>query len=153
MQRNVFHRLMGLVAGLSFLATACSTYLPLPSPVDRANGMVRLSLTEEARSQRFGALGSDLVAVEGEVRSSSDSAVTVAVSQVERIAADDQSVQNETVTIPTRYIGRVEQKRTLVGRSMLLAGAVVSGVILLGLHFGGGDVGSGHTGGPSTQGQ
>jgi hypothetical protein len=142
-----------VVAGLSFLVTGCSTYLPLPSPVDRANGMVRLSLTDEARGQRFGALGSDLVAVEGEVESSNDSAVTVAVSQVERVAADNQSIRNETVTIPTRYIGRVEQKRTLMGRSVLLAGAVVGGVILLGLRFGGGDVGTGHTGGPPTQGQ
>ena len=133
-------RLVAILVAISFAATACSSYLPTTAPVAPADATLRFSLTDDARGQQFGALGSQLVSVEGKVRSTNDSAITLAVSEVARVAADNQSVDGETVTIPLRYVGRVEQKRIQVTRSALLAGAILGGVVWLGLKSGGGNV-------------
>jgi hypothetical protein len=141
-------KITAVVVAISFLVAACSVYTPTSSPVGPASGTVRFSLTDAARSESFGQLGSQVVSVEGEVRSSDDSAVTVAVSEVARVAADNQAFHGETVTIPTRYIVRVEQKRTQVARSLLVAGAAVAAVVWLGIQAGHGDVSSRKSPGP-----
>jgi hypothetical protein len=141
-------KFVAVVVAISFLVTACSVYTPTTSAVGPASGIVRFSLTDAARSESLGELGSQVVSVEGEVRSADDSAVTVAVSEVARVAADNQELHGETVTIPTRYIARVEQKRTQVARSVLLAGAAVAAVVWLGVQAGHGDVSSRKSPGP-----
>lgn len=133
-------RLVAILVAMSFVPTACSSYLPSSTPVTHADATLRFSLTEDARGEQFGALGSQLLSVEGKVRSTNDSAITIAVSEVARVAADNQSLDGETVTIPLRYIGKVEQKRTQVARSALLAGAILAGAVWLGLQSGGGNV-------------
>jgi hypothetical protein len=125
-------KIVAPVMAVSFLLAACSTYAPTSLGVTPAKATVRFSLTDAAHSESFGQLGSQVTAVEGEVRSTSDSAITIAVSEVGRVAADNQAYHGEMITIPTRYIERVEQKRTQVGRSLLVAGAVIGAVIWIG---------------------
>src|ERR1700694_3873926 len=117
-------KLVAMVVAVSFLVAACSSYAPTSLAVAPASGTVRFSLTDAAHSESFGPLGSQVTSVEGQVRWTSDSAITIAVSEVGRVAADNQAYHGEMITIPTRYIGRVEQKRTRVGRSLLVAGGV-----------------------------
>jgi hypothetical protein len=94
-----------------------------------------------------------LVSIEGEVRSATDSTVTLAASEVSRVAADNQALHGETITIPTRYIGKVEQKRTQVARSLLVAGAVVGAAIWIGIQAGHGSVDTRRIPGPPTPGK
>jgi hypothetical protein len=82
------------------------------------------------------------------VRSANDSAIVIAVSEVGRVAADNQAYHGEMITIPTRYIGRVDQKRTQVARSLVVAGAVVGAVIWIGTQAGHGSVSSRRPPGP-----
>ncbi|MFN2637612.1 MAG: hypothetical protein ABR585_11330 [Gemmatimonadaceae bacterium] len=137
----------------TFLITACSTYTPVNSSVAPSSGVVRLSLTETARGENFSPLGARLVSIEGEVRSATDSTVTVAASEVSRVAADDQALHGETVTIPTRYIDKVERKRTQVARSLLVAGAVIGAALWIGIQAGNGSVDSRRVPGPPPPGQ
>ena len=141
-------RLVAILVGISFLPAACSSYVPSSAPVTPADATLRFSLTDDARGEQFGALGSDLLSVEGKVRAANDSAITIAVSEVARVAADNQSVDGETVTIPLRYVGRIEQKRTQLARSAILAGAILAGVVWLGLQAGGGNVSARRSPGP-----
>jgi hypothetical protein len=141
-------KFVGVVVAFSFLVSACSTYAPSSLATAPASGTLRFSLTEAAHSESFGSLGSQVTSVEGEVRSSTDSAITVAVSEVGRVAADNQAYHGEMITIPTRYIGRVEQKRTQVARSLLVAGAVIGAVVWIGAQAGHGSVSSRRPPGP-----
>jgi hypothetical protein len=141
-------KIVAVVVAVSFFVAACSTYAPTSLVVAPAKATVRFSLTDAAHSESFGPLGSQLTAVEGEVRSTSDSTITIAVSEVGRVAADNQAYHGEMITIPTRYIERMEQKRTQVGRSLLVAGAVIGAVVWIGTQAGHGAVSSRRPPGP-----
>jgi hypothetical protein len=141
-------KIVAVVVAISFLVGACSTYAPTSLAAAPTSGTVRFDLTDAAHSESFGSLGSQVTSVEGKVRSTSDSAVTIAVSEVGRVAADNQAYQGNMITIPTRYIGRVEQKRTHVGRSLLVAGAVLGAVVWIGSQAGHGSVSSRRPPGP-----
>ncbi len=146
-------RIVGVAVAISSLLAACSTYTPISSAVAPAKGTLRFSLTEEGHSQYFGNLGSQLESIEGVIRTRSDSAVTLSATEVARIAADNQALHGESVTIPSRYIARVEQKRTQVGRSLVVAGAIAGGLLWIGAHMGGGDVSYKNPPGPPVPGK
>jgi hypothetical protein len=139
---------VAVIVAITFLVGACSTYAPTSLAAAPTGGTVRFDLTDAAHSESFGSLGSQVTSVEGKVRSTSDSAVTISVSEVGRVAADNQAYQGDMITIPTRYIGRVEQKRTQVGRSLLVAGAVLGAVVWIGSQAGHGSVSSRRPPGP-----
>jgi hypothetical protein len=128
--------------------TACSTYVPITMQVAPQAGTVRLALRDDARRQNFGALGSEIESIEGKVSAVSDSGITIAASQVSRLDADDQSYRGESALIPSRYVLSVSQKRTQVGRSLLLGAAITAGAIWIGSSLGGGSVGYHRVGTP-----
>ena len=99
------------------------------------------------RTETLGLLGTQVTSVEGEVRSISDSAVTIAVSEVGRASSDAERFFGEAVTIPSRYIEGIERKHVQVARSLLIAGAIVGGAIWIGTQ-GHGSVTLGHPSGP-----
>ena len=132
-----------LVASLTlgfFGVSACSTYAPIALQTAPQFGTVRLALSDDARSQSFGQLGSQIQSIEGRVRSVSDSGIAISASEVGRVDAEDQSYHGETVLIPPRYIVAVSQKRVQVGRSVLLAALITGGAIWIGSSLGGGSV-------------
>ena len=141
-------KVVAAFAVASVLVAACSTYAPTSLASAPASGTVRLALTDAARAVSFGLLGSQVTSVEGQVRSTSDSAVTIAVSEAGRVAADNQAYNGEMVVIPTRFIGSVEQKRTQVARSLAVAGAVVGAVVWIGTQAGHGAVSAKKPSGP-----
>jgi len=100
----------------------------------------------------LGPLGSEVTSVEGEVTSISDSAVTIAVQEIGRESADNERFHGQLVTIPSRFIGRIDRKHVQVARSLLIAGAILGGAIWIGSQ-GHGDVGLGNPGRPPGGGQ
>jgi hypothetical protein len=133
---------------VSVSVAACSTYAPTSLASAPASGTVRFALTDAARAESFGPLGTQVTSIEGQVRAASDSAVTIAVSEVGRVAADNQGFQGEMIVIPTRFIGRVEQKRTQVARSLMVAGGLIGAVIWIGSQAGHGSISSRRPSGP-----
>jgi hypothetical protein len=109
-------------------------------------------MNDAGRSETLGRLGAQVTTVEGEVRSISDSTVTIAVSEVSHVSSDVEPYHGEAVTIPSRYIGAIERKRVQVARSLLIAGAILGGAIWIGTQ-GHGDVTSRAPGGPPISGQ
>ena len=134
------HRLVAALTLASVAGSACSTYTPITLQVAPEAGTVRLALTDDARAQNFGALGSQIASIEGRVRSVSDSGITISASEVSRADADDDRYRGETALIPSRYVVSVSKKRTQVVRSVLLAGAITGGLIWIGTSLGGGSV-------------
>lgn len=141
-----------LVASLAlgcFAASACSTYAPITLQTAPRAGTVRLALSDDARNQNFGLLGSQIQSIEGRVRSVSDSGVAISANEVARVDTDDQSFRGETVLIPSRYVVGVSQKRVQVARSVVLAALITGGAIWIGKSLGGGSVSYGR--GPTPQ--
>lgn len=141
-------RIEAAVGAVLFLVAACSTYAPASLASAPASGTVRFALTDAARAESFGPLGSQVTSVEGQVRSTSDSAVTIAVSEVGRVASDNQAYHGEMIVIPTRFIGSVQQKRTQVARSLMVAGGVIGAVLWIGSQAGHGSISSKRPPGP-----
>jgi len=120
------------MVGVVLVAGACSTYAPVTTSITPSSGTVRLSLNDAGRSEMLGPLGSEVTSVEGEVSSISDSALTIAVQEIGRESADNERFHGQLVTIPSRFIGRIDHKHIQVARSLLIAGAILGGAIWIG---------------------
>jgi hypothetical protein len=125
-------RLAAVIIASDLLCGACFSYTSFSGALGPTSGTVRLSTNDSGRSETLGRLGAKVTMVEGEVRSISDSTVTIAVSEVSRVASDVETYHGEAVTIPSRYIGAIERKHVRFARSLLLAGAILGGAIWIG---------------------
>jgi hypothetical protein len=146
-------RVLATALGISLAVNGCVTYMPLGSGITPDPATVRLSLTDAARSENIGSLGSQIVSLEGKVQATSDSNVTVVVNEVGRVAADNQTIAAQTVTVPLGFIDRVERKKILIGRSLLLTGAITGVAIWIGMQAGHGNVSYGRPATPPPPGQ
>ena len=144
-------RLVGAIVASSVLGVACSTYTSITPALAPNSGTVRLSLNDAGRTELLAPFGKQLTSVEGEVRSVSDSAITIAVTEVSRSSSDIEQYHGEPMTIPSRYIGVIERKHVQVARSLAIAGAILGGAIWIGTQ-GHGDVTYRTPGGPPTNG-
>jgi hypothetical protein len=137
---SAYTRVVAVAVALSFFINGCATYVPLGPRLASGPTTVRLSLTESGHTEALGSLGSQIVSLEGELRSVGDSIVIMAVSEIGRVAADNQTVPVQTVAVPVRLIERADRKKIMVGRSLLLAAAVTGAVVWIGLQAGHGSV-------------
>jgi len=144
-------RLVGAVVASIILCPGCSTYTSIKSELAPSSGTVRLSLNDAGRTETLAPFGKALTSVEGEVRSVSDSAIMIAVSEVSRASSDVEQYHGEPMTIPSRYIGRIERKHVQVARSLAIAGAILAGAVWIGTQ-GHGDVTYRSRGGPPSNG-
>jgi hypothetical protein len=144
-------RLVGAIVASSFLCVACSTYTSINPALAPRSGTVRLSFNDAGRTETLAPFGRQLTSVEGEIRSVTDSAITIDVSEVSRASSDVEQYHGEEMTIPSRYIGVIERKHVQVARSLAIAGAILAGAIWIGSQ-GHGDVTYRTPGGPPTNG-
>jgi len=144
-------RLVGALVASSILCVACASYTSITPALAPSSGTVRLSLNDAGRAEALAPFGKQVTSVEGEVRSVTDSAITIAVSEVSRASLDVEQYHGEAMTIPSRYIGVIERKHVQVARSLAIAGAILAGAIWIGTQ-GHGDVAYRSPGGPPTNG-
>jgi len=142
----------GFVAGVLLSCCACQTYMPVALSPEIASGNVRVTLTSSASAASLGKLGSGVGQLEGRLAALSDSALTMSVSQVNRLSGSEESWDGESVTIPRNDVASVERRRTSVSRSLLLAGAIVGGTFWISQSTGTGTQ-SGSAGGRQQGGQ
>lgn len=118
----------------------CYAYSPLPMVQHPLAGAVRITLTPSAYAQSFGTIGSQVAALEGEVRAVDDSSVTISVTDVARATEDDERFHGETVTISRHDIAAFDRRRIDVPRSLALTGIIVGGAIWIAASLGHGAV-------------
>jgi hypothetical protein len=141
--------LAALISGSCFFV-ACYAYTPLPAAQMPTAGTVRLTLTPSSYSQGFGRLGSQVAAVEGDVRAVDDSSVTISVTNVARATEDDEQFHGETVTIPKQNIAAFDRRHVDIARSLAVTGLIVGGAIWIAASLSGGAVNQVHQQGSST---
>lgn len=127
------------IAGALLSCCACQAYTPITVTPTTANQNVRVTLTDPGAALAYGPLGSGAKIIEGRLQSVTDSTLSLAVSQVTRLGGDDEARGGDVVTLARSNIASVEQKKTSVGRSLLLAGAIAGGAIIVAHSIGSGD--------------
>lgn len=135
------------VAGLLLSCCACQAYTPIALEPDATGRIVRVTLTPVGSAASFGKLGTGVGQLEGRLGGIDDSTLTMSVSQVSRLGSDADRWTGENVTIPRSSVASIEMRHLAVGRSLLAAGAVVGGTILVGQSIGSGSQTGGARGG------
>jgi len=142
-------RLTAIMAGSCFFV-GCYAYSPIPVAQAPTASAVRVTLAPASYSQSLGPIGSQVAAVEGDVRAVDDSSVTIAVTDVARSTDDDEQFHGEVVSIPRQSIASFDRRHIDVVRSLALTGLIVGGAIWIAASLGGGAVNQVHQKGPST---
>src|SRR5438105_9629768 len=121
-------RAVRLVA-IVFLASGCYDYTPLATLTPQPGVNVALTLTDSGSWELARSLGPDAFVVRGRYIGESERGLLVSVSSVESRRGDQFPWAGETVTLPARDVAAVELRRLARGRSALLLGVSVAGVV------------------------
>lgn len=133
----------GAVALLSVVGSACYTYRPVTAPAP--SGLyVSVQLNDHGRLELANSLGGAAERVEGMVQATTDSSLTLRVSQVQFLNGQVSRWTNEPITIRNGQYQDVRERQVSRKRSILTiagaVGAVMAFVVTRSL------VGSGHDG-------
>jgi hypothetical protein len=131
------------------LTAGCYNYAPLTSPDPAPGTYLAVRLTDPGSDALARYLGPDAFIIRGRYAGTTERGLLLSVSSVEVRQGWDQPWTGETVAIPTDAIASLEVRRLARGRSYLLAGAGVAGVVALGTLA---LTGSGSAPGPATGG-
>ena len=124
--------LAALVAVLFANLVACTEYVPVTGSVDAGtNPEVRVSLTDQGTVDVAPRLGLRAKRLQGALTAMSDSSVALTVHKVSREGGIEDSYAGEQISLSPRDFDAVERGRTSMPRSMLLAGAIVAGALLI----------------------
>lgn len=135
------------VVTLALLANlvACAEYVPVRGSIDvMATPQVRVTLTDQGATDVASRIGQRARRLEGVLLAMTDSSLTLSVRKVSREGGIEDSYAGEQLTLATPDFDAVEQGRTSVRRSLLLAGGVVAGALLIAK--GAGDLSGGGSG-------
>jgi hypothetical protein len=131
-------------------AVACYRYEPVATPAPEPGAFVAITLTDEASRARMGSLGPDITVVRGHLVAQDSAAIRVAVSSVVSSRGIESTWRGEQVALALGDVASIQRRRFSAGRSVLLAGVSLSGIVASGAVFGliGGGGSAGGTGGP-----
>ena len=118
--------LLGAAAG----AAGCYNYVPLSSVAPDPGSYVLVTHTDSGARELASYLGPTVAVVRGRYLGGADTAgMRIAVAAVELVRGDVLPWAGELVTVPDRDIADIKVRRPARGRSVLLAGAAVGGVV------------------------
>jgi hypothetical protein len=131
------HNRLAAVALLS--CAACQIYTPVSVTPAPHGQEVRITFAAAGATALQGNIGAHVTQLEGALQDANDSAIVVLVSHVTRTGGIEEVWDGEGVTLSRANITTVETRRTSVSRSLLAAGALVGGAILVSRAVGAGD--------------
>lgn len=123
---------MRLLAFASLLLCGCYVTVPVNTPSPALGSNVVVQLTDDGSHSLAQYLGRHVTGVDGKLVSTSDSSLSLSVSQVSLSDGDDQFWKGEQVALPRNAIATIKQKKLSVWRSSLLAGALLAAVATAG---------------------
>lgn len=130
------------------LCMLCACYESVPTELGRVQPgtKLRLSLTDLGADSLGRYLGLGVETIDGRLISTTQTGVSLAVTQLSMRSGQDQFWKGETVVIPRSSLGTVQERRVNKPKSLLLSGAFV--VALATLKLAGVGSSNGRTGGP-----
>jgi hypothetical protein len=111
----------------------CGCYLstPITTAAPQAGDQVVVDLTDNGSSQLTQYLGANVQSVDGDLLSSSDTTITLAVRHVDVRSGNDQSWNGEQVMLPRDAIASMRERKLSKWRTGLLAGAALAGALAI----------------------
>lgn len=132
-------RRLGRVVPLIVLCAAggaCYSYQPVATPAPEPGAFVAITLTDDASRARVGLLGPDITVVRGRLVAQDSAAIRVAVSSVVSSRGIESTWRGEQVSLGLGDVASIQRRQFSAGRSILLAGLSVSGIVASGAVFG-----------------
>lgn len=117
-------------------SVACYRYEPVATPAPEPGAFVSVTLTDEASRARVGSLGADVTALRGRLVAQDSDSIRVAVSAVVSNRGIETSWRGEQVELPLTDVALIQRRRFSAGRSALLAGVGLTGIVAGGAAFG-----------------
>ena len=111
------------------LTAGCYSYRPLATPTPELGTSIAVTLTDSGSDELAHYLGPNVFAVRGRYLGDSDGGLLVSVSSVESKRGDELTWAGETVTLPTNDIASLQVRQFAKGRSALLLGMSVTGLV------------------------
>ncbi len=132
------------------LMAGCYDYAPLATPNPEPGTSLAVTLTDSGSSSLARYLGPDAFIVRGRYLGSDERGLLLSVTEVERRRGWQDSWSGEQVALPSGLIKSLDVRHFARGRSYLLAGAGVVGIVATEGAFalGGGVTPPGGAGGP-----
>lgn len=122
-------------APVLFVLCACYQSVPVELSRVQPGTKLRVSLTDAGADSLARYLGPGVETIDGKLINTTDSGVSLSVTQVSMRSGQDQFWKGETVVIPRSALGTVQARRINKPKSVLLAGVFV--VALASLRLGG----------------
>jgi len=118
-----------IVIATACVAAGCYNYNPLTTPSPEPQTYIAARLTDSGSVELARYLGPGVFVVRGRYLGDDDRGLLVSVSSVEMTRGDEVSWAGETVALPTSHIASLEVRRLAKGRSWLLAGLGLTGLV------------------------
>lgn len=126
-----------LLSGATTCCIACQTYTA-ESVASLAPGSdIRVTLAPQGSTELANIVGIGAGTIEGKVVTNDATGVRLEAAGVQRTDGNTLRLYGKSILLPAGAVAVAEVKHTDVGRSLLAAGAVVGGALLV-AHMGGG---------------
>ncbi len=115
------------------LCVLCACYESIPIELGRVppGSKIRVSLTDAGADSLARYLGPGVATIDGKLIATTDSEVSLSVSQVAMRSGQDQFWKGETVVIPRYSLSTVQARRLNKPKSVLLSGVLIAALATL----------------------
>ena len=115
------------------LCVLCACYESVPIELGRVppGSKIRVSLTDAGADSLARYLGPGVATIDGKLIATTDSGVSLSVSQVAMRSGQDQFWKGETVVIPRYSLSTVQARRINKPKSLLLGGVLIAALATL----------------------
>jgi hypothetical protein len=111
------------------MMAGCYNYAPLATPAPEPGTSLAVTLTDSGSSTLARYLGPDAFIVRGRYLGTDEGTLLLSVTEIERRRGWQDSWSGERVALPNGLIKSLDVRRFARGRSYLLAGAGVVGIV------------------------
>ena len=111
------------------LAAGCYNYQPLLTSTPTPGTYIAATLTDSGSEELARYLGPNVFVVRGRYLGDSDRGLLLSVSSLEMKRGDELTWAGETVTLPANDIASLQVRQLAKGRSALLVGVSVTGLV------------------------
>lgn len=118
-----------IVIATACVTAACYDYNPLTTPSPEPGTYIAATLTDSGAEALARYLGPGVFVVRGRYLGDSDRGLLVSVSSVEMKRGDELTWAGETVALPHDNIASLQVRQLAKGRSALLLGVSVTGLV------------------------
>ena len=129
-------RRMCVVIGVMPAALGCYQYAPLDTSTGvQAGEHVAVEITDRGRAELSDRLGSGVLRLEGTLTRSDSVEMVMNVWRVAQISGPPSRWSGESIRFKREYASRVQQRTLNRGKTFLVAGAAVAGLVLFTRQF------------------